>query len=96
MDLLHLKQILFIDSALYACSRELVKDHSHDVLLDFASSTESIDIVGRRVDFKEKMQKYIRSQRGTEKGRRVVIPAFKFPFELDIEHGNQLLSKRKE
>lgn len=96
MDLLHLKQILFIDSALYICNRELVKDYSYDVLLDFPIPTESIDIIGRRVEFREKMLRYIRLQRVTERVRRAIIPAYKFPFELEIEHSNQLLSQRKE
>ncbi len=57
MDLLHLKQILFIDSTLYICSRERVRDHSYDVLLDLPST----DILGRRVEFREKMVQYVKS-----------------------------------
>jgi hypothetical protein len=44
MELHHLRQILFIDPALYTCTREKVRDHSHDILIDLPSS----DIPSRR------------------------------------------------
>jgi hypothetical protein len=49
MESYHLKQILYIDSSLYICTREKDKEQSYDVLLDLP---QDIDINLRKLSFK--------------------------------------------
>lgn len=55
MDLRQLKQILFIDSSLYICNWEQVKNNLYDFLLDLTST----DLTIRKIEFKKKLLSYI-------------------------------------
>lgn len=74
MEIYHLKQMLFIDNSLYICNREVGKDSAYDILIDLPTT----EIAHRKADFREKFQKYIRSQQ--RRRMCVPIPLYKFPF----------------
>lgn len=49
MELSHLKQILFIDSSLYTCTREKDGEYNIDILVDLPPNP---DLIGRKNQFK--------------------------------------------